>query len=149
MLERLRLSCLRRSRSSVRQHERQDFQFAGDEIMGAGRRRVNVALPPRPELPDEAVEKGTRAIGEKWNANTQMRSERPPPPSAPPPAKLVSVRFDFPDYVDEQLAVAAASTKGPSGGKITKTYLALKALRDAGYRVDDKDLIEDRRRLRK
>jgi hypothetical protein len=59
------------------------------------------------------------------------------------------VRFDFPDYVDEQLAVAAASTKGPSGGKITKTYLALKALKAAGYRVDDKDLIEDRRRTRK
>jgi hypothetical protein len=56
------------------------------------------------------------------------------------------VRFDFPDYVDQQLAVRAATTKGPSGGKVTKTYLALKALKDAGYRVDDVDLVEDRRR---
>jgi hypothetical protein len=122
----------------------------GDEIMGAGaRRRVNVSLPPRPELPEEAVEKGARALGERWGASTQMRPAEPPPPPVDPPAPLVSVRFDFPDYVDEQLAVAAASTKGPSGGKITKTYLALKALKEAGYRVDDKDLIEDRRRMRK
>jgi hypothetical protein len=121
----------------------------GDEIMGAAsRRRVNVVLPPRPDLPVEAVEQGTRQLAEKWGANTQIRPAEPPPP-ADPPAPLVSVRFDFPDYVDEQLAVAAASTKGPSGGKITKTYLALKALKDAGYRVDDKDLIEDRRRIRK
>jgi hypothetical protein len=67
-------------------------------------------------------------------------------PPQPPSAPLVSSRFDFPNYLDEELAVRAASTKGPSGGKITKTYLVMLALKQAGYRVDEVDLIEDRRR---
>jgi hypothetical protein len=116
----------------------------GDEIMGA-KRRFNVALPPRPELPDERVEQGARQLGEKYNSSVQLRSTehvQPLPPSAP----LVSSRFDFPNYLDEELAVRAASTKGPSGGKITKTYLVMLALKQAGYRVDEVDLVEDRRR---
>jgi hypothetical protein len=122
----------------------------GDEIMGKGpRRRVNVLLPPRPEVPEEAVEQGTRVLAEKWKSSVQVRPAEPVVPAGPPPAPLVSSRFDLPDYVDEQLAIEAASTRGPSGGKITKTYVILKALKTAGYRVDDKDLIEDRRRLRR
>jgi hypothetical protein len=116
----------------------------GDEIMGV-KRRINVSLPPRPELPDERVEQGARQLGEKYNSATQLRpAELAPPP--PPSAPLVSSRFDFPAYLDEELAVRAASTKGPSGGKITKTYLVMLALQQAGYRVDEVDLIEDRRR---
>jgi hypothetical protein len=121
------------------------------EIMQARKPRINVALPPREDLPDDAVTTRAREIGEKWGANTQLRPADAPAPevSAKRQTEMVSVRFDFPAYVDEQLAVKAASTRGPSGGKITKTYLALKALKDAGYRVEDEDLIEDRRRNRK
>lgn len=46
----------------------------GDEIMGKGpRRRVNVLLPPRPEVPEEAVEQGTRVLAEKWKESVQVR----------------------------------------------------------------------------
>jgi hypothetical protein len=122
----------------------------GDEIMGKGpRRRVNVTLPPRPDVPEETVEEGTRALAEKWKSTTQVKPTEPVVPAGPPPAPLVSSRFDLPDYLDEQLAIKAATNRGPSGGRITKTYVLLKALKEAGFRVDDKDLIEDRRRLRK
>jgi hypothetical protein len=120
----------------------------GDEIMGKGPPK-RIILPPRPDVPEERVEEGTRALAEKWRANTLTKSAKPAEQAGPPPAPLVSSRFDLPDYVDEQLAVEAASTRGPSGGKITKTYVILKALKAAGYRVDEKDLIEDRRRLRR
>jgi hypothetical protein len=116
-----------------------------NEILQARKPRLNVTLPPRQDLPDAMIEESSRRIGEKYGANTRLVPEEPPE-EVVPTAPLVSVRFDFPDYVDQQLAVRAATTKGPSGGKVTKTYLALKALKDAGYRVDDVDLVEDRRR---
>jgi hypothetical protein len=116
-----------------------------DEILQARKPRLNVTLPPRQDLPDTMIEESSRRIGEKYGANTRLVPEKSAD-EVVPTAPLVSVRFDFPDYVDEQLAVRAATTKGPSGGKVTKTYLALRALKDAGYRVDDVDLVEDRRR---
>jgi hypothetical protein len=116
-----------------------------NEILQARKPRLNVTLPPRRDLPDATIEESSRRIGEKYGANTRLVPEKPTEELLPT-APLVSVRFDFPDYVDEQLAVRAATTKGPSGGKVTKTYLALRALKDAGYRVDDVDLVEDRRR---
>jgi hypothetical protein len=119
-----------------------------DEIMQARKPRVNVALPPRQDLPDERVAENAREIGEKWNSTTQMVAKEPIV-SGPQPAPLVSARFDFPDYLDEEIALAAVKTKGPTGGKVTKTYIVLKALKDAGFTVQDIDMIEDRRRLRK
>jgi hypothetical protein len=119
-----------------------------DEIRQAPKPRIDVTLKPRAELPDEAIEARSHAIGEKWGSVTHLppkETKEAPKPTAP----LVSVRFDCPDYLDEELAVRAAGTRGPSGGKVTKTYLILQALKQAGYRVADSDLIEDRRRNRK
>jgi hypothetical protein len=117
------------------------FPPIGNEIR---RQRIDVALRPRAELPDEEVEARSRAIGEKWGAATQLRSGEstggaPPLPAAP----LVSVRFDCPDYLDKELSVKAAEQG------VTKTYLILQALGTAGYRMDVVDLIKDRRRQRK
>ena len=75
------------------------FPPIGNEIQ---RQRIDVALRPRTELPDEEVEALSRAIGEKWGAATQLRSAEstvlPLPTSTAP---LVSVRFDCPDYLDK------------------------------------------------
>jgi hypothetical protein len=118
-----------------------------DEIMQA-RKRVKVDLPPRQDLPDDAVAENAREIGQKWGSATQILP-KDAPPAGPQAAPLVSSRFDFPDYLDEEIAIAAAKTKGPSGGKVTKTYIVLKALRQAGFHIEDVDMIEDRRRIRK
>ncbi|MFT8246756.1 hypothetical protein [Roseomonas sp. BN140053] len=105
-------------------------------------RKLALNLKPREELPDDAVEAHSREIGERWGSSTQIA---PAEPSLPPKvlAPLVSVRFDCPDYLDRELSVQAA------GQGVTKTYLILSALRQAGLRLEDADLVKDRRRWKK
>lgn len=52
------------------------------------------------------------------------------------------IKLEVTDALFESLTVAAAQKK------VTKRYLILAALRDAGYSVADADFIEDGRRLR-
>jgi hypothetical protein len=113
-----------------------------DEIRQAARPRLNLSLPARPEVPDQAVEAHSKEIGEKWGANTQMAPGAPATPEDPT-APLISVRFDCPDYLDRAVSVAAAELN------VTKTFLILKALRAAGYEIKDVDLVEDRRKTRR
>lgn len=110
-----------------------------DEILQARKPRINVALPPREDLPDEAVAERARELGQKWGSSTQL-GPRPVTVFAKPPAPLVSVRFDCPDYLDKALSVRAAEEN------VTKTYLLLDALRQAGYPLEEVDLVKDRRR---
>jgi hypothetical protein len=113
-----------------------------DEIREARKPRLNLTLPPRPDVPDEAVETRSREIGEKWGATTQLV---PNPPEEPdePTAPLISVRFDCPDYLDRAISVDAAQQD------CTRTYLILKALKTAGYEINDRDLVVDRRKVKK
>ena len=113
-----------------------------EEIRQAGRPKLNIALPPRPEVPDTAVEARSREIGEKWGASTQLAAPAPAEPEEPT-APLISVRFDCPDYLDRAVSVAAAEQN------VTKTYLILKALKVAGYELKDVDLVVDRRKTRR
>lgn len=120
-----------------------------DEIRQAGK-KLDLNLKPRPELDDAAIEANSRSIGERYGSNTQITSAEPARPAArpaapPPPAMapLTSVRFDCPDYLDKELAIRAAEEG------VTKTYLILKALGEAGYRLDRADLVKDRRRVRR
>jgi hypothetical protein len=112
-----------------------------DEIRQAARPKRDLALPPRPDLPDIAVETRTREIGEKWGVATQMVAGALP--EREPTAPLISVRFDCPDYLDTAISVKAAEQN------VTKTYLILKALKDGGYELRDVDLVVDRRKARK
>jgi hypothetical protein len=112
-----------------------------DEIRQAARPKRDLALPPRPDLPDTTVETRTREIGEKWGATTQMVAS--PQPEPEPTAPLISVRFDCPDYLDTAISVKAAEQN------VTKTYLILRALREAGYELRDVDLVVDRRKARR
>jgi hypothetical protein len=119
-----------------------DYPPLKNELRQAGKTRLDVSLKPRPELPDEAIAANSRAIGERYGSATSL----PPPVSVPPSkpaAPLTSVRFDCPDYLDKDLAIKAAEQG------VTKTYLILQALGQAGYRLDKVDLVKDRRRLRK
>jgi len=105
-------------------------------------KKLALNLKPREDLPDEAVEARAQKMGEQWGASTQIAPREPAPPGKAT-APLVSVRFDSPDYLDKELAVRAAEEG------VTKTYLILHALGKVGYRLDEADLVKDRRRWKK
>lgn len=111
-----------------------------DEIRTPAK-KIALNLKPREDLSDDDVAARSREIGEKWGASTQIAPA--PVPVGPPPAPLTSVRFDAPDYLDRELSVRAAEQG------VTKTYLILQALGNAGFRLDEVDLVKDRRRWRK
>jgi hypothetical protein len=111
-----------------------------DEIRQARKPRLDLALPPRADVADEAVEAHSREIGGRWGATTQIQ---PSPEPEEPPAPLVSVRFDCPDYLDRAVSVKAAEQG------VTKTFLILSALKVAGYEISNRDLVADRRKFKK
>jgi hypothetical protein len=113
-----------------------------DEIREARKPKLNLSLPPRADAPDEAVDAHTRKIGGRWGATTQIPAALAPEPLEDT-APLISVRFDCPDYLDRAISVAAAEQN------VTKTYLILKALKEAGYELKDVDLVVDRRKARR
>jgi hypothetical protein len=107
------------------------------ELTPAPRQRLDLkSLKPRESIADEAVEANSRAIGQKWGASTQL----PAIERLPLPAPTISTRSYLPDYLDQELAMKSAERR------VTKNYLIMEALAQAGYRVDKVDLIEDRRR---
>lgn len=103
------------------------------------RERVNLkGLKPREPMADEAIEANSRAIGKKWGASTQLTPSETTAPSAP----VTSIRGYIPQYLDDELAVKAAERR------VTKTFLIMEALAKSGYRVEEVDLVQDRRRAR-
>jgi hypothetical protein len=117
-----------------------NFPPLKDELRQASKPRLDLALKPKPELSDAAVEANSRSIGERYGSTTSLAT---PGKSVPPVAPLTSVRFDCPDYLDRELAVKAAEQG------VTKTYLILQALGQGGYRLDPADLVKDRRRTKR
>lgn len=89
-------------------------------------------------MPDEAVEANSHEIGKKWGASTQLPVTTPQETSAP----VSSIRGYIPQYLDNELALKAAERR------VTKTFLIIEALAKAGYRVNEVDLVHDRRRSR-
>ena len=53
---------------------------------------------------------------------------------------MVSIRGYIPNYLDDELTLKSAERR------VTKTFLIMEALAKAGYRVDDNDLVQDRRK---
>jgi hypothetical protein len=109
------------------------------ELTPTPRQRLDLkGLKPREPLADEAVELNSHTIGEKWGVSTQLRTLEPITPTAP----VTSIRGYIPQYLDDELSVKAAERR------VTKTFLIMEALAKAGYRVDETDLVQDRRRNR-
>ena len=109
---------------------------------------ISGELRPKPRLKrhddssvsDDDIEANSRRIGERWGATTRI--EREPEP-APPVAPVVSIRGYIPDYLDREMAMKAAERN------VTKTFLIMESLAKAGFRVDEVDMIQDRRKRRK
>jgi hypothetical protein len=99
-------------------------------------RRVNLrAIQPRP-LDDAAVAQNSRQLGGEWGAQTSLEVPRPKTP-------IASLRIEVPEYLDHELAMKAAELR------VTKQFLVLQALHQAGYRVEPQDLVSDKRKVRR
>jgi hypothetical protein len=111
-----------------------------DDLTPTPRARLDLkTLKPREPMHDDAVEANSRAIGVKWGATTQIRDAETEAPTVPP-TPLTSIRGYIPKYLDDDLSVKAAERR------VTKTFLIMEALHKAGYRVEEIDLVQDRRR---
>ena len=89
---------------------------------------------------DEEIEANSRLMGEKWGASTSIP---PTPPPSPQVAPVVSIRGYIPNYLDDEL------TRKSAERRVTKTFLIMEALEKAGYRVNEADLVQDRRKRQK
>ena len=111
-----------------------EFPPLGDELRPKVRLKKHTeALPAT----DGEIEANSRRIGEKWGATTSIPALVPP---VPQPAPVTSIRGYIPQYLDDELTRKAAERR------VTKTFLLVEALAKAGYRVDEIDLVQDRRK---
>ncbi len=109
-----------------------------EDDLAAPRPRLDLrGLAPRPVIADEQVEANSRALGTRWGASTSLASA--PGPAAVP---LASLRLEVPAYLDQELTLRAAEQR------VTKAFLVMRALAEAGYRVEPGDLVPDRRKTR-
>ncbi len=84
----------------------------------------------RPNGGDDAtIDENSRRLAGEW-----LGGQKTP---------LASLRIEVPEYLDRELAMRAAERR------VTKQYLVMQALRDAGYRVEEQDLVTDKRKKRK
>src|SRR4051794_31845696 len=112
----------------------------------APRKRIDLKSIRSSGIDDEAVSENSHKIGSDWGAQTSLVPASQPTPAAEPSqpkVPLASLRIEVPDYLDRQLAFKAVERR------VTKQYLVVEALQAAGYRVDDADLVEDKRKAKK
>ena len=88
---------------------------------------------------DATIDANSRLLGNEWGASTTLKPVLPPVAHAP----VASLRIEVPVYLDDELTREAAEKR------VTKQYLVLTALRSAGYRIDDADLVADKRKARR
>ena len=116
----------------------------------APRRRLDLKAIRSAQVDDLEVAENSRKIGAEWGAQTSLEASSDkiqvtPAELTSPTAKvlLASLRIEVPDYLDRELAFKAVELR------CTKQHLVMKALRDAGYRVNDADLVEDKRKTKR
>jgi len=106
------------------------------------RQRVDLkAIRSKAQADDATIEENSRRLGSEWGASTSLQ---PPAPEATVArASLASLRIEVPTYLDDELTQKAASQR------VTKQYLVLTALRQAGYHIEDADIVADKRKARR
>jgi hypothetical protein len=99
------------------------------------RKRLDLkAIRPK-ETDDAILDDNSRRIGTEWGAVTSL--------GTPKKTLMASLRIEVPEYLDRALALKAAEQR------VTKQYLVLSALKEAGFRIEDQDLVADKRRNRR
>jgi hypothetical protein len=99
----------------------------------APRKRVDLRSIKAPEGDDENVEANTRRLAADWGAVTSVPVTRGP---------VSSLRLEIPEYLDRELAQRAFEQR------VTKQYLVVAALKEAGFRIEPQDLVPDKRKRR-
>jgi hypothetical protein len=101
------------------------------------RKRLDLRSIKAPQGEDTSVEANSRKLAEEWGAVTML-----------PPAKggTASLHLEIPAYLDQELAERAL--RGVGGTRVTKQYLVIQALKDAGFHVEPGDLVPDKRKRR-
>jgi hypothetical protein len=104
------------------------------------RKRVDLkSIRPKAAADDATVEENSRKLGNEWGASTTLM----PSQSTPAAALLASLRIEIPTYLDDELTQRAAAQR------VTKQFLVLTALRQAGYQIRDADIVADKRKARR
>ena len=98
------------------------------------------ALKQPPQVDDSVIDANSRALGERWGASTSLAAADPAP--VPPPPPPASLRLEIPVYLDQALTLKAAQER------VTKSFLVMTALAQAGYAIKQADLVPDRRKAR-
>jgi hypothetical protein len=115
-----------------------------DELRGRGKRVDLRAIRPKGDADDATIDENSRLLGNEWGASTSLQRTQPPASASPVVrAPVASLRIEVPVYLDDALTREAAEKR------VTKQYLVLTALRQAGYRIDDADLVADKRKARR
>lgn len=109
----------------------------------------NDLLPQRKALSsDDEEDSRILAAADQLSArHSALRDGSPPaalprPAPAPVPTIMASWKLVVPDYLDRELSRSAAERR------VSKGFLVLEALAQAGYEIRPEDLIGDRRRKR-
>jgi hypothetical protein len=101
------------------------------------KRKVDLRALKAPPGEDASVEANSRKLAEDWGAVTTVTPNKGP---------LASLRLEIPAYLDQELAERAL--RGVNGQRVTKQYLVIQALKDAGFHVEPDDLVPDKRKRR-
>lgn len=101
------------------------------------RKRVDLRAIKAPQGEDSSVEANTRKLADDWGAVTTITPNKGP---------IASLRLEIPAYLDQELAERAL--QGVNGQRVTKQFLVIQALKDAGFYVDPDDLVPDKRKRR-
>jgi hypothetical protein len=97
------------------------------------RKRVDLRSIKAPETEDASVEANSRQLASEWGAVTSVPMSRGP---------MSSLRLEIPEYLDRELAQRAFEQR------VTKQYLVVRALQDAGFKINPADLVPDKRKRR-
>jgi hypothetical protein len=90
---------------------------------------------------DEALMKRIDVVAREKGLPS-LTPELAKPTEAAEPRPMKPIKLMVPDYLFRELTMNAADRS------VTKKYLILKALLDAGYKVESEDMEEDGRRVR-
>jgi hypothetical protein len=116
-----------------------------DDDLQQPRKRVDLkAIRSQAQANDAEIAENSQTLGTQWGASTSLAGVQPSSPTPPAPrSPLASLRIEVPTYLDDALTQKAAALR------VTKQFLVLTALREAGYHIADTDIVADKRKARK
>jgi hypothetical protein len=104
------------------------------------RKRVDLkAIRSKAQAADAEIAENSRTIGTQWGASTSLAQVEQSGERSP----LASLRIEMPVYLDDALTQKAAALR------VTKQFLVLTALQQAGYHIKAEDIVADKRKARK